>query len=180
LDFYQPNGAPCLLINSNAVNTPPAVTRTQHEFIETVQYTDPPEDLYLNTYRYEWDVGPLSGAVESIAIQMSVVQHGEIYALQVDQGVEVASPPATPPWIKILNVGSVSYQNGESTLEVTFQGEPGKSYVLECNESLSPTGWFSDSQSVSSGTGTFLKTFRATGDRRTAWQRQLFFRARRP
>jgi hypothetical protein len=179
LDFHQPSGSPELLINSNAANLSPSITRTQHEWIDTVAYTGAPEDLYLNTYRYEWDVASVLQVISSIEIQMSVVQHGQIFALQVDQGGP-ATTVIAPPILKIVSVGPVIYQNGESSVEVTFEGASGQNYVLERNEGLGSSGWSSDSQAVSTGTGTFTYTLRATGDRRTAWQRQLFFRARRP
>ena len=179
LDFYQPSGSPALLINSNATGLSASITRTQHELIDTVAYTGALEDLYLNTYRYEWDVASVQQVIGSIEIQMSVVQHGQIYALQVDQGVAGATVLASP-LLKILSVGPVLYQNGETSVEVTFEGASGQSYVLERNEGLDSAGWLSDGQAVSTGTGIFLYTFRAPGDRRTAWQRQLFFRARRP
>ena len=179
LDFHQPSGSPELLINSNAANLSPSITRTQHEWIDTVAYTGAPEDLYLNTYRYEWDVASVQQVIGSIEIQMSVVQHGQIYALRVDQGVAGAAVLAAPS-LKILSVGPVLYQNGETSVEVTFEGAPSQSYVLDRNEGLDSAGWLSDSQAVSTGAGTFSYTFRANGDQRAAWQRQLFFRARRP
>ena len=177
LDFYSPGGAPALFVNSISPGAIPTVTRTQHDFIEAGGQSVDPE--YLNTYRYEWDVASVQQVIGSIEIQMSVVQHGQIYALQVDQGVAGATVLASP-LLKILSVGPVLYQNGETSVEVTFEGASGQSYVLERNEGLDSAGWLSDGQAVSTGTGIFLYTFRAPGDRRTAWQRQLFFRARRP
>jgi len=177
LDFYSPGGAPALFVNSISPGAIPTVTRTQHDFIEAGGQSVDPE--YLNTYRYEWDVASVQQVISSIEIQMSVVQHGQIFALQVDQGGP-ATTVIAPPILKIVSVGPVIYQNGESSVEVTFEGASGQNYVLERNEGLGASGWSSDGQAVSTGTGIFTYTLRAIGDRRTAWQRQLFFRARRP
>ena len=179
LDFYQPGGAPVLLVNTATSVPTSSIDRTQHEIIDRVDYTGTLEDLYLNTYRYEWDFSSMQSPITSVEIQMSVVQHGQIYALQVDQGGP-ATTVIAPPILKIASVGPVIYQNGESSVEVTFEGASGQNYVLERNEGLGSSGWSSDGQAVSTGTGIFTYTLRAIGDRRTAWQRQLFFRARRP
>ena len=175
-DFYVPYGAPALTINSISPSALPAVTRTQHELIDPGGLSS--ADEYLNTYRYEWDVTSVQEVIGSIDIQMSVVQHGQIYALQVDQG-SVVTNPAYPPSLKILSIGPVVYQDNVSSLAVTFEGEPAKAYLLEYNETLATSGW-SDGESVSTSTGIFSHTFRASGDHRIAWQRQLFFRARWP
>lgn len=179
LDFYQPGGAPVLLVNT-ATSVPTfLIDRTQHEMIDRVDYTGTLEDLYLNTYRYEWDFSSIQSAITSVEIQMSVVQHGQIYALQVDQG-GAASNPAYPPPLKILSIGPVVFQDNASSVVVNFQGESGRSYVLDYNEGLASSGWSSDGESVSTGTGVFFHTFRVSGDHHIAWQRQLFFRARWP
>jgi hypothetical protein len=179
LDFYQPGGAPVLLVNTATSIPTPSIDQTQHEMIDQVDYTGTLEDLYLNTYRYEWDVSLIQVPITSIEIQMSAVQHAEIYALQVDQGV-VATNPSYPPSLKILTIEPVVYQNNVSSVGVTFEGEPAKAYLLDYNEALATSGWSSDGGSVSTGTGIFSHTFRASGDHRIAWQRQLFFRARWP
>lgn len=174
LDFYSPGGTPSLFVNSVSPTANPTVTRTQHELIEPGGLSEAPE--YLNTYRYEWDVAAVQEVIGSIEILMSVVQHGQIYALQVDQGAAAPNTPVAPS-LKILNVGPVSYLNGDSSVQVTFLGEAGKNYILEYNEGLSSSEWVSGGQSIGTGSGTFSCTFHATGDRRVAWQRQLFFRA---
>ena len=179
LDFYQPGGAPDLLLNTTTSVATSSIVRTHHEVLDPVEYTGTPEDLYLNTYRYEWDVSLIQVPITSIEIQMSAVQHAQIYALQVDQG-GVGTIPAYPPSLKILSIGPVVYQDNVSSLGVTFEGESAKAYLLDYNEALAISGWSSDGESVSTGTGIFSHTFRASGDHRIAWQRQLFFRARWP
>ena len=176
-DFYAPYGAPALTINLISSSAIPAVTRTQHELIDPRGLSSANE--YLNTYRYEWDVTSVQEVIGSIDIQMSAVQHAQIYALQVDQG-GVATNPAYPPSLKILSIGPVVYQNNVSSVGVTFEGESAKAYLLDYNEALATSGWSSDGESVSTGTGIFSHTFQASGDHRIAWQRQLFFRARWP
>jgi len=187
LDFYQPSGAPGLLINSITASILPSVSRTQHEWIDTVAYTGALEDLYLNTYRYEWDVASVQQVISSIEIQMSVVQHGQIYALQVDQGGITPDPvtpdpvityPTYPPPLKIISVGPVSYQDNASSVSVTFEGESRTNYILEYNEGLASSTWSSDEELVSTEDGTFTHKFQAAGDHQAAWKRQLFFRAR--
>jgi hypothetical protein len=173
LDFYQPGGAPDLLLNTTTSVATSSIVRTQHEVLDPVNYTGTLEDLYLNTYRYEWDVSLIQVPITSVEIQMSAVQHAEIYALQVDQA-------DYPPSLKILSIGPVVYQDNVSSLTVTFKGEPAKAYLLDYNEALATSGWSSDGESVSTGTGIFSHTFQASGDHRIAWQRQLFFRARWP
>jgi hypothetical protein len=180
LDFYKPDGAPALLVNTTTLVSTSWIARTQHELIDQVNYTGTPEDLYLNTYRYEWDVSLIQVPITKVEIQMSAVQHAQIYALQVDQG-GVATNPTYPPPLKILSVGPVSYQDNKTSVSVTFQGESGRSYVTEYNEGLTSSGWSSNGVSVSTGSnGAFTHTFQTTGDHQVAWQRQLFFRARWP
>jgi hypothetical protein len=185
LDFYSPGGAPALFVNSISLGAIPTVTRTQHDFIEAGGLSVDPE--YLNTYRYEWDVASVQQVIRSIEIQMSVVQHGQIFALQVDQGGitpdavtpdPVVTYPTYPPPLKIISVGPVSYQGNESSVSVTFEGESGTNYVLEYNEGLASSTWSSDEELVSTEDGTFTHTFKTTGDHQVAWKRQLFFRAR--
>jgi hypothetical protein len=187
LDFYQPSGAPVLLLNTTTSVSTSWIARTQHELIDQVNYTGTLEDLYLNTYRYEWDVSPMQVPITTVEIQMSAVQHAEIYALQVDQGgitPDAVTPnpvityPTYPPPLKIISVGPVSYQGNESSVSVTFEGESGMNYVLEYNEGLASSTWSSDEELVSTEDGTFTHTFQTTGDHQVAWKRQLFFRAR--
>jgi hypothetical protein len=190
LDFYSPGGAPALFVNSISPGAIPTVTRTQHDFIEAGGQSVGPE--YLNTYRYEWDVASVQQVISSIEIQMSVVQHGQIYALQVDQGGITPDPvtpdtvtpdpvityPTYPPPLKIISVGPVSYQDNASSVSVTFEGESRTNYILEYNEGLASSTWSSDEELVSTEDGTFTHKFQAAGDHQAAWKRQLFFRAR--
>jgi hypothetical protein len=177
-DFYVPYGTPALTINSISASVDPEVRMTQHDPIGNVGPSSSAE--YKNTYRYEWDVSLIQVPITKVEIQMSAVQHAQIYALQVDQG-GVATNPTYPPPLKILSVGPVSYQDNKTSVSVTFQGESGRSYVMDYNEGLTSSGWSSNGASVNTGSnGTFTHTFQTTGDHQVAWQRQLFFRARWP
>ncbi len=75
----------------------------------TVDMPTGPEDVYINTYLYDWDLSAYSD-ITDFEIQWTGVQHAQLYALQLDQGSIYTSlnsdPTAVPEPSTMILLGS--------------------------------------------------------------------------
>ena len=54
------------------------------------------ETVYINSYLLQWDLSGVGESITSIAISFSGVQHGQVYALQLDQSDTYSTLAAVP------------------------------------------------------------------------------------
>lgn len=184
-DFYDPDGWPVLKWNGGNVSISPNFTTLLDRF-EYGTFESPEsgeEPLYVNTYAFEWHLG--SNATTSVAIDFSAVTHAQIYAMRLDQSTAVLtqsvfgySPPSQPPALKMVSVGTPSFDGTNTTVAHSFLGDASASYLVEYMEALESSSWTS-AGTYSTGNGTFSVTFSEAGDKRSAWSQKMFFRATR-
>jgi hypothetical protein len=183
-DFHDPSGWPVLKLNGGNASVP-ANFRTTLDQYQSGTFESPEtgeEPLYVKTYAFQWNLG--ANATASFAIDFSATTHAQIYAMRLDQSTATfsqsvfASAPPSPPTMKVVSLGTPSF-NGTNTLVVHgFQGDANSSFLIQYKESLENPSWIS-AGTYSTGNGSFNVTFSASGDRRTLWSQKMFFRATR-
>lgn len=62
----------------------------------TVPMPSGDEDVFINAYLLQWDLGSVAEEITSFAITFTGVQHAQVYALQLDQGNVYTSAIAVP------------------------------------------------------------------------------------
>lgn len=179
--FVQPSGAPLLKINGGTTTHAPAYSKVVNIYQNGV--FDSPETgeepVYVKTWAYQWNVGNL-GNITSIQIDFSAVTHAQIYEVRLDQSDVAQSRSVFIPAFLTMTVMGIPQYDGTST-SVThgFAGPPSSILTVEYSESVGQSPWVA-SAPVETGAGSFDVTFTTPGDRRAAWSRNMFFRARYP
>jgi hypothetical protein len=181
-DFLSPGGAPVLKVNSETVgraSLPPVlISRFQSGTFESPE-TGLDEPVFVNTWGFQWDVSSLS-PISSLGIDFSAVTHAQIYAVRLDQS-DVAQSGAVfiPRFLAMAGMGTPFYDENSTSVTHSFTGPPASILTVEYSESAGQSAW-TPSAPVETGSGSFHVTFTAPGDRRAAWSRNMFFRAKYP
>jgi hypothetical protein len=94
-DFW--NGVlPTLSYNGGAQNVPATNTFLLNQYDNgTVTMPTGPETVYINSYLLQWDLSSV-GPVTDYSIAFNGVQHGQLYALQLDQSDAFANYVPVP------------------------------------------------------------------------------------
>jgi hypothetical protein len=120
------------------------------------------------------------GTVHSIQIEFSAVTHAQIYEIRLDQtDVPQSGVAFVPGFLTLAGIGTPQYDGLSTSVTHRFAGPPSRTLTVEFSELLGQAPWTA-SAPVESGLGSFDVTFIAPGDRRMAWSRNMFFRARYP
>jgi hypothetical protein len=181
-DFVSPGGAPALKVNGETVGraslSPVLLNRFQSgTFYSDVTKLDEP--VFVNTWGFQWDVSSL-GSISSLGIDFSAVTHAQIYAVRLDQS-DVAQSGAVfiPRFLALAGMGTPLYDGSSTSVTHSFIGPPASTLIVEYSEYAGQVAW-TPSAPVETALGTFNVTFTAPGDRRAAWSRNMFFRAKYP
>lgn len=62
----------------------------------TVEMPTGDETVYINSYLLQWDLSDVGESITTFSISFTGVQHGQVYALQLDQGGVYTSLAAVP------------------------------------------------------------------------------------
>ena len=183
-DFVSPGGAPMLKVNGETVGraslSPVLINRFQSGTFYS-EVTELDEPVFVNTWGFQWDVSSL-GPMSSLEIDFSAVTHAQIYAVRLDQSdVAQSGVVFIPRFLVLVGMGTPFYDEIESSTSVThsFAGPPASTLIVEYSEYAGQSTW-TPSAPVETDSGTFNVTFTAPGDRRAAWSRNMFFRAKYP
>ena len=181
-DFVSPGGAPALKVNGETVGraslSPVLINRFQSGTFLSPE-TELDEPVFVNTWGFQWDVSSL-GPISSLEIDFSVVTHAQIYAVRLDQS-DVAQSGAVfiPRFLALAGMGTPQYDGSSTSVTHSFDGPPASTLIVEYSEHGGQSAW-TPSAPVETDSGTFNVTFTAPGDRRAAWSRSMFFRAKYP
>ena len=181
--FQRPGGYPVLKINGQPATYAPAHAMLLNRY-DNGEFESPEtgwEPVYVKTLGYQWDVSNL-GPINSLQIDFSAVTHAQIYEVRLDQS-DVAQSGAVfiPRFLALAGMGTPFYDEIESSTSVThsFTGPPASTLIVEYSEHAGQSPW-TPSAPVETDSGAFQVTFTAPGDRRAAWSRSMFFRAKYP
>ena len=181
-DFVSPGGAPALKVNGETVGraslSPVLINRFQSGTFLSPE-TELDEPVFVNTWGFQWDVSSL-GPISSLEIDFSVVTHAQIYAVRLDQS-DVAQSGAVfiPHFLALAGMGTPQYDGSSTSVTHSFAGPAASILIVEYSEHGGQSAW-TPSAPVETDSGTFNVTFTAPGDRRAAWSRSMFFRAKYP
>lgn len=181
-DFVSPGGAPALKVNGETVgraSLPPVlISRFQSGTFPSPE-TELDEPVFVNTWGFQWDVSSV-GPVNSLQIDFSAVTHAQIYEVRLDQS-DVAQSRAVfiPRFLALAGMGTPLYDDDITSVTHSFTGPPASILIVEYSEHAGQSAWTA-SAPVETGSGSFNVTFTAPGDRRAAWSRNMFFRAKYP
>jgi hypothetical protein len=181
-DFVSPGGAPALKVNGETVGraslSPVLINRFQSGTFYS-EVTELDEPVFVNTWGFQWDVSSL-GSISSLGIDFSAVTHAQIYAVRLDQS-DVAQSGAVfiPRFLALASMGTPLYDGSSTSVTHSFTGPPANTLIVEYSEYAEQSAW-TPSALVETDWGTFNVTFTASGDRRAAWSRSMFFRAKYP
>ena len=179
--FHTPEGYPVLKINGQTNAYTPAyaslINRYQNGTYDSPETGEEP--VYVKTIGYQWNV-PSIGPVNSIQIEFSAVTHAQIYEIRLDQTDVVQSRSVfIPGFMQLAGIGTPQSDGTNTTVTHSFYGPPSSRIVVEYSESAGQSPWTA-SEPVETDAGNFNVTFSAGGDRRAAWSRNMFFRAKYP
>jgi len=183
-DFVSPGGSPALKVNGETVgraSLPPVLIDRFQSGTYPSPETELDEPVFVNTWGFQWDVSSL-GPMSSLEIDFSAVTHAQIYEVRLDQSDVAASGVVfVPRFLALAGMGTPFYDEIESSTSVThsFAGPPASTLIVEYSEYAGQSTW-TPSAPVETGSGSFHVTFTAPGDRRAAWSRSMFFRAKYP
>jgi hypothetical protein len=93
--------------------------------------------------------------------------------------VTVTTADAPPFSLQIVAVGVATFDGAVTAMTNAFLGVPNQTYEIEYKASLGDPEWTSVGAVSTGPTGSFSVTITASGDHQDAWNRSLFFRARR-
>lgn len=179
--FQSPEGHPVLKVNGQPATYAPAhkmlLNRYQNGTFESPATGEEP--IYVKTLGYQWNVASL-GPISSIQIEFSAVTHAQIYEIRLDQ-TDVAQSRAVfiPEFLALGSPGTPQFSGVTTTVTHSFTGPPSRILVVEYSDLVGQSPWTA-SAPVETGSGSFDVTFTAEGDRREAWSRNMFFRAKYP
>lgn len=181
-DFFSPSGAPVLKVNGEAAGqvplAPVLISRFQSGTFESPE-TGLDEPVFVNTWGFQWDVSSL-GLINSLQIDFSAVTHAQIYEVRLDQSdVAQGRSVFVPAFLNMIAMGIPQYDGSSTSVTHGFAGPPSSILTVEYTESVGQSPWVA-SAPVETGSGSFGVTFTTPGDRRAAWSRNMFFRARYP
>lgn len=181
-DFFSPGGAPLLKVNGATAGPTPfapiLISRFQSGTFESPE-TGLDEPVFVNTWGFQWDVSSL-GTINSLQIEFSAVTHAQIYEIRLDQSDLAQSRSVfVPNFLTLAAMGTPQFDGIGTSVTHSFAGPPSRTLIVEYSESVGQSTW-SASAPVETGPGSFQVTFTAPGDRRAAWSRNMFFRARYP
>lgn len=183
-DFVSPGGAPALKVNGETVGRasfpPVLINRFQSGTFPSPE-TDLDEPVFVNTWGFQWDVSSL-GPISSLGIDFSPVTHAQIYAVRLDQSDAIQSGAVfVPRFLALAGVGTPLYDGTSTMVTHSFTAPPASILIVEYSVPSEETEHtWTASAPVETGSGSFHLTFRAPGDRRTAWSYRMFFRAKYP
>jgi hypothetical protein len=141
--------------------------------------TELDEPVFVNTWGFQWDVSSL-GPISSLEIDFSAVTHAQIYAVRLDQSdVAQSGVVFIPRFLALAGMGTPLYDGSSTSVTHSFTGPPASTLIVEYSEYAEQSAW-TPSAPVETDSGTFNVTFTAPGDRRAAWSRNMFFRAKYP
>jgi hypothetical protein len=188
--FQRPGGYPVLKINGQPATYAPAHAMLLNRY-DNGEYESPEtgwEPVYVKTLGYQWNVESL-GPINSLQIDFSAVTHAQIYEVRLDQS-DVAQSGAVfvPRFLALAGIGTPLYDGISTSVTHSFTGPPASTLIVEYSEYAGQSAW-TPSALVETGSGSFDVTiadpgfhitFTALGDRRAAWSRNMFFRAKYP
>lgn len=179
--FQSPEGYPVLKVNGQSASYEPAyavlLNRYQNGTFNSPETGEEP--VYVKTLGYQWNVENI-GPVTSIEIEFSAVTHAQIYEIRLDQTDTPHNGTVfVPGFVALAGMGTPQFDGINTSVTHNFVGPPSSILTVECSELLGEPAWTA-SAPVETGSGGFDVTFSALGDRRAAWSRQMFFRARFP
>jgi hypothetical protein len=181
-DFVSPGGSPALKVNGETVgraSLPPVLIDRFQSGTYPSPETELDEPVFVNTWGFQWDVSSL-GPISSLGIDFSAVTHAQIYEVRLDQSDVAASGVVfVPRFLALAGMGTPLYDGSSTSVTHSFTGPPASTLIVEYSEYAGQSAW-TPSAPVETDSGTFNVTFTAPGDRRAAWSRNMFFRAKYP
>ena len=179
--FQTPGGYPVLKRNGQTNAYTPAyaslINRYQSGTFDSPETGEEP--IYVKTIGYQWNVESV-GPVNSIQIEFSAVTHAQIYEIRLDQTDVVQSRAVfIPGFLQLIGIGTPQYDGTGTSVTHNFTGPPSSVLNVEYSDSAGQSPWTA-SEPVETGSGSFTVIFTAQGDRRAAWSRNMFFRAKYP
>lgn len=104
-DFY--NGVlPTLSYNGGTqMLTADYISLTQ-VYNGTVEMPTGEEPVYINTYALQWDLSGVSETISSFTISFTGVQHGQVYAMQLDQSDMMTQAVPEPSTYALMALGA--------------------------------------------------------------------------
>jgi hypothetical protein len=188
--FQRPGGYPVLKINGQPATYAPAHAMLLNRY-DNGEYESPEtgwEPVYVKTLGYQWNVESL-GPINSLQIDFSAVTHAQIYEVRLDQS-DVAQSGAVfvPRFLALAGIGTPLYDGISTSVTHSFTGPPASTLIVEYSEYAGQSAVWTPSALVETGSGNFDVTIDdrfgiplfPPGDRRAAWSRSMFFRAKYP
>jgi hypothetical protein len=179
--FQSPGGYPVLKVNGQPATYAPAYAVLLNRY-QNGTYDSPEtgeEPVYVKTLGYQWNLEGV-GTVHSIEIEFSAVTHAQIYEIRLDQtDVPQSGAAFVPGFLALAGIGTPQYDGSSTSVTHSFVGPSSRTLTVEYSELVGQGPWTA-STPVETGPGSFDVTFTAPGDHRTAWSRNMFFRARYP
>lgn len=175
-DFHEPSGHPKLIVNGSTQIQPSYITVVNRYEDPDGQGTNPVgEPVYITTYAYQWN---LNQSVFAFAIDFSAVEHCQIYEMRLDQTTIFQSQNVFEPALKLLSVGSATFNGVETSATYEFYSDPNKIINMEYSNDLSTSLWTPMGQQNTTNDGIFQVVLKKTGNHVSSWNNRMFFRIR--
>lgn len=185
-DFYFPEGFPVLFLNGSDEGIKPSTTRLLNkEWVGEFESPDTGmEPLYNNTWAFVWSL-PEDAEVTSFAINFSGVTHSQVYRLQLDQ-TSANLPDLFSSNLALLSHESPTFDGSETQMicqlhavspSLAAYATSTPEVLVEFTDDLTAGPWQSAGIYPVDEAGDVSVTLAENGDHRTAWARQMFFRA---